>query len=163
LAVEIAGVTDSEIDTPALKKIKLRQTLNARLGEGVVGDEDQSAMMLDERTRNMVEEMFAERFAQVPTGPIKASHTVAPADDPEAAPKLDELAYAADLWSRMLAIEPVGEQDLAALAAARASIISDAFLASGEFDAKRVIIAEPKQVTSEDGEWVVLELGVAPD
>lgn len=163
LVVEIAGVTDNNIDIPALKKIQLRQTLNERLGEGLVGDEDQSAMMLDERIRNMVDEMFTERFPDVDTAPLKASHEVAPADDPEAQPQLDELAYATDLWNQMLEAEPVSDEDLKALSIARATVISDAFLAGGEFDAKRVIIVEPKQVTSEDGEWVVLELGVAPD
>lgn len=163
LAIEIAGVTDSEIDTMALKKIRLLQTLNDRLGEGLVADEGQNTMMLDERIRNMVENMFKGRFPEVFTDPLKEAHKAPPVDDPEGELKLDELAYVTDLWNQMLAAEPVSEQDLTDLADARAGAIKDTFLASGEFDAQRVIITTPKQVTSEDGEWIVLELGVTSD
>jgi hypothetical protein len=45
----------------------------------------------------------------------------------------------------------------------RAEVIRTAFLASGQFDENRVVIAEPQQVESEDGEWVKLELAVASD
>ena len=40
--------------------------------------------------------------------------------------------------------------------------LSTAFLAGGPFDESRVVIAPSKQVSSEDGEWVTLELAVAP-
>ena len=76
---------------------------------------------------------------------------------------LDDLAYATDLWNRLLDSEVVGEQDLADLASARAQVISSAFLADGQFDESRVVIAPSVEVESEDGEWVRLELAVASD
>ena len=57
----------------------------------------------------------------------------------------------------MLGSEVIDEQDLEELANARAEVISTAFLASGEFDQNRVIIAASKKVESGDSEWGNLE------
>jgi len=162
LAVEISGVVDPNIDIPALKFIRLRNTANERLGEGL-DDRDEGAMMLDVEIRALVEVMFVERFPDIPPESLKAAHTAPPADDPEAKPVLDELAYATDLWNRLLESEVISDKDLADLATARAEVIRTAFLANGQFDASRVVIAESQQVESEDGEWVKLELKVASD
>jgi hypothetical protein len=162
LVVEISGVTDSEVDTPALKNIRLRQIVSERLGEGL-GSENEQSLMLDERIRNQVEELYKERFPNVSTDELQEKHKVPPADNPEAEPQLDELAFATDLWQQLLDAEVISVADLEELASARAEAIRSAFLASGEFDEKRVVISESKQVTSEDGEWVVLELAVASD
>jgi len=53
--------------------------------------------------------------------------------------------------------------DKRAMAQARAGAIKTAFLASGQFDESRVVIAEPGDAESEDGQWVTLELAVAPE
>lgn len=162
LSVEISGVTDSAVDAPALKEIRLRQIASERLGEGLAG-KDQQSLMLDERIRNLVEEMFKERFPDVSTDELQDKYKAPPEDDPEGVAKLDELAYATDLWQQLLAAEIITDEDLENLANERAEVIRNAFLASGEFDEKRLVIAASKQVTSEDGEWVVMELGVAAD
>ena len=64
---------------------------------------------------------------------------------------------------RLLASEPISEQDLAELATARAQAISLAFLASGQFSEERIVIADSVELESEDGEWVVMELAVAAE
>jgi hypothetical protein len=74
---------------------------------------------------------------------------------------LDGLAYAADLRDRLLAAEEITQQDLDALANARAETIRTAFLAADALDAGRVVLEEPTATESEDGEWVVIELAVA--
>jgi len=162
LAVGISGVTDPNIDIPALKLIRLRNVANERLGEGL-DDRDESAMMLDVETRVLVEVMYAERFPDTPPEGLKMAHMTPPADEPEGKPVLDELAYATELWNRLLESEVISDQDLADLASARAEVIRAAFLASGQFDESRVVIAESREVESEDGEWVKLELAVASD
>jgi len=162
LAVEISGVFDPNIDVPALKFIRLRDVANERLDEGL-GDRDENTMMLDEEIRAVVELLFIERFPDIPPESLKLTHTVPPAGDPEGKPALDELAYATDMWNRLLESEDVSDQDLADLATARAEVIRTAFLASGQFDENRVVLAESKEVESEDGEWVKLELAVASD
>jgi len=162
LTVEISGVSDQVIDIPALKLIRLRNLAGQRLGEEL-GDEEHETMMLDAGIRVVLEIMFNERYPDIPLDSLKLEHMAAPADDPEGKQVLDNLAYAADLWKRLLASEVINTQDLAELAQARALAIRTAFLASGQFDKGRVVIAAPKEVESEDGEWVRLELAVVPD
>jgi len=162
LVVEISGVTDRNIDVPALKLIRLRDTANERLEEGL-DEKDDQAMMLDVEIRAVVEILFTERFPETPLDTLKTEFTAPPADDPEGKPVLDDLAFATDLWNRLLDSEVIGEQELADLAGARAQVISSAFLADGLFDESRVVIAPSVEVESEDGEWVRLELAVASD
>jgi len=160
LAIEISGVMDPVTDTDALKKLKLIEQARQRLGVDV-SPADDTSMMLDEKIRAVVENMFGERFPEVNREDIRASHVAPPADDPDARPVLDELAYATDLWNRLLEAETVSGEELAELANARARVIRDAFLADGAVTADRVLISEVQTVESADGEWVVLELAVA--
>jgi len=162
LQIEIGGVTDRNIDIPALKFIKLRSIASERLGEGL-DDQDDDSLMLDEEIRAVVELMFSERFPDVPLESLKTAHTAPPLEDPDGKPVLDKLAYATELWSRLLEAEVISNQDLADLANARAEAIRAAFLASGQVDEGRIALAEPAEVESEDGEWVMLELGVVSD
>lgn len=162
LIIEIAGVVDPAIDTVALKKSRLIAEARTLLGEELDAEDDR-AIMLDERIREVVRTMFRERFPDVDTGPIKAQHTHPPEDDPEGTATLDELAYATALWDRLVESEPVGDTELMALATARAQSIGDAFISSGEIPADRIVIVQPKEVQSEDATWVVLELSVAPN
>jgi uncharacterized protein involved in outer membrane biogenesis len=162
LVVEISGVTDAAIDVPALQNINLRQRAEQLLEKGL-GDEDNEVMMLDVEIRSVVESLFIERFQTVNLQELKAKHSGPGADDPEGNPVLDELAYATDMWHQLLESEVVSDEDLTGLANARAEVISAAFLANGQFDPSRVVISEPKEVESEDGEWVTLELSVASD
>lgn len=162
LVVEISGVTDRNIDVPALKLIRLRNTANERLDQDLSEQDDQS-MMLDVEIRSLVETMFVERSPSASLDDIKSQHMAAPADEPEGEPVLDELAYATQLWDNLLEMEVVSEQDLTELANSRAEIINQAFLANGDVDPGRVVIAEPTEVESEDGEWVTLELSVVSD
>jgi hypothetical protein len=162
LSIEIHGVTDPAIDIPALKYNHLRDIVVERLG-GDGGGEDAENMMLDQEIRGLLESLFSERFPDIPLETLKAPHMKAPPGDPEAEPILDDLAYSAELRDRLLASEPVTEQDLAGLANARAQAVSTAFLASGQFSEDRVVIADAVELESEDGEWVVMELAVAAD
>ena len=162
LVVEISGVSDPEIDIPALQYIHLRQLAEQRLEKDLTED-DQTTLMLDVEIRAVVETMFRERFPEISLESLKPAYMAIPAGDPEAKPELDELAFATELWNRLLASEVITEQDLQELASARATVISTAFLASGEFDQSRVVIAPPKTAESADGEWVKLELAIASD
>jgi len=162
LTIEISGVTSRAIDVPALKFIRMRDIANERLDEGL-GDQLNENMMLDEEIRAVVEALFTERFPAIPPQSLKAAHTAPAADDPEGEPILDELAWAVDMWERLLASEVISDQDLGDLASARAQAIKAGFLANGQVDGSRIIIAEPKEVESEDGEWVKLELAVSSD
>jgi len=162
LKIEISGVSDADIDVAALKFFHLRDIANERLEENM-GDTNDSNMMLDVEIRAMVEVLFTERFPDIPLESIKAQNTTPPANDSKDKPVVDELAYATDLWDRLLVAQVISDMDLANLANARAEVIRTAFLASGQVDESRIVIAAPKEVESDDGEWVKLELAIASD
>jgi hypothetical protein len=160
LSVEIPPVFDPRIDIPALQFEQLKGAVIERLGSGD-GDPEGEFRMLNDRVRGILEDLFVERHPEVTLESVKQAYLAPPAGDPDGKPVLDELAYAAELRDRLLASETIGQDELAALASARADSVRQAFLASGEFDTARVVLAEPVQTESEDDEWVVMELGVA--
>jgi len=161
IVLEIAGVYDTVVDTPMLQFFGLRNTVLERLGREFDGSSfDDRDDMLSAELGTVLEDLHRERFPGTDLETIRAAHRVAPANDPNAAPQLDELAYAADLRDRLLESEPVSEAELTALAQARAAAIRDAFVASGALSEDRVRVSEPAAVESEDTDWVVLELAV---
>jgi hypothetical protein len=160
LTVEISGATDPGIDIPALQYQHLRKTVIDRLGDDSAVP-DEKILMVDVEVRKILEALFLERFPETPLESLKAGFMAPPANDSEAAPELDVLAYSGGLRDRLLESEVIDAQDLEALATARAEAIHVAFLAGGTFDESRIVIAEPGEAESEDGEWVVMELGVA--
>lgn len=161
IEMEISGVYDPGVDTPALKYFRLRDLVFSRIEDAEPSDGE--IEMLDEDIRDTLEAIYLERFPGSNLDDLKALHVHAPADDPEGKPELDPLAYAAELRDRLLESEPVTAQDLADLAGQRARVVQEAFLAAGALDPGRIVIADPSEVESEDGEWLVMELGVAAD
>ena len=162
LSVAIAGAYDSAIDVPALQYQRLRATVLERAGREYESDDDELRMLIDE-VRVALEAIHSERFPDVPLENLKAAHRAPPEGDPEGEPVFDELAYAAELRDRLLAAEEITAGDLEALANARAEAVRTAFLDQPDFEPARIVIEAPAAVESEDGEWVVMELGVAAE
>lgn len=160
LNVEIKGAVAHEIDRPALKYNALRSALTAGLNESAAA-ELSDVDILDQRLFKPLTSLFRERFPDTSLKGVRAQHKKPPVDDPEGKPVFDQLAYAADLRDRLLATTDIGEEELTALAHARAQAIKEAFLADG-YDASRVVVAEPETVKAEDEQWVKFELGVVP-
>jgi len=162
LRIEIKGPYDSEVDKPKLQFFSLREQVISRLGQEAVNPADERGM-LDEEIRAILESLLLERFPEQSLPDLKTVHTRPPVDNPEGKPVLDQLAYATDLRDRLLASEVITAQDFEQLAKDRAEAIRSAFLADENFDADRVVIAGTTKTESDDGEWVVTELGVAAD
>ena len=160
LAIEVSGAFDPAVDGPALQKIRLRTQIETRLGRAA-SSSGNDVEMLDTEIRDVLENLFTERFPGESLDELKAAHTAPPADKPDAEPVFDQLAYATTMWERLLAGEEIGAADLKNLAQDRAAAIRDAFLQDDAFDPARVVFTETREVESEDGEWVVMELGVA--
>jgi hypothetical protein len=72
---------------------------------------------------------------------------------------MDWTAYSGELIDRLLPAQPIGAAELEQLAAQRAQAILDAMMERG-MPPERAQIVESQAVESEDGEWVVTELGV---
>jgi len=157
LSVEISGGFDPKIDTAALKYSALRRALILKKSDenGELSDID----ILDERLFKPLKVLFDEHFPDISLKSIRNANKKPPVDDPEGRLELDELAYAADLRDRLLETVVITEENLIALAQARAEAIKEAFLAD-EFDVSRIEMAEPEKVESKDGHWVKFELGV---
>jgi hypothetical protein len=162
LTVEISGAFDPAIDRPALQYARLRDEVIGRMGQDSE-EVDFTAIRLDIEIRMVLEQLFRERFPDMPLETLQASSMAPPPDDPDGKPVLDELAYTADLRDRLLASESITDEDLAMLAMRRAEAISQGFLATGLLGEDRLSIADPEPRESEDGEWVILELGVQAD
>ncbi len=160
LVVEVSGVIDPTIDIPALKYIHLHAILLTLLGEDSKENDDET-MLLDTETRPLLESLFKERYPDAQLATLKAQYMTPATNEAESKAVLDELAYVAKLKDRLMAAEIIGEHELVGLAQARAEIIKTAFRASGKLDEHRVRIVKPREVVSEDGEWVKLELAVA--
>ena len=160
LSIEVSGAYAPTADTPRLQYFRLYDLAMERLGNAPGGSEGETEMFPDE-VRAILEVMHQERFPEIDLDALKASHTGPAADDPEGKPELDELAYAQDLWGRLLTSEEITSVELQNLADQRAEAIRSAFLATGEFDEARISLGEAEEVESEDGEWVVVELGIA--
>jgi hypothetical protein len=159
LGLEISGVYDPAVDKPALQFVRLRATVFERLGRDPTQEGD-SGSMLDEDVLAVLEALFAERFPGGSLSEIQAANSSPPLDDPEGKHQLDQTAYIGSLRDRLLESEPVGPVELEALAAQRAETVADAFLAGG-LDPARVSQGAVLESESEDGEWVLMELGVA--
>jgi hypothetical protein len=160
LVVEIGGVYDPVLDTPALQQFRLREIALERMGREAGEREGTDVEMMDEEIRATLETLYTERFPDSSLDMLKAEYTTPPADS-KGKPELDQLAYSAGLWKRLWASEPIGQAELEALADQRAAALQEAFLVSGEFDPARVTVIAPSKVESEDGKWVSLELGMA--
>ena len=162
LAVEINGVYDPGTDRRALQFLRLRETIWTRLGRNPAeqgsGDE-----MLDQEILVMYESLYSERFPDSPLAELKAAHSATPADDPEGTPVLDSTAYSGALRDRLVDSEPVGTPEFEALANQRAQVVYDAFLEDGSLGEDRVRMGESAPVDPGEGEWVVMELGIAID
>ena len=160
LAVEINGVYDPAKDRRALQFFRLRETVWTRLGRNPAeqggGDE-----MLDQEVLGVYESLYSESFPDSPLAELKAAHSAPPADDPEGAPVLDSTAYSGALRDRLVDAEPVGKAELETLADQRAQVVYEAFLEDGSLDEDRVRMGESAPVDLGEGEWVVMELGVA--
>lgn len=153
LKVEVTGPYDPEIDIPRMQYFRMRDEALGRLGQQAA-DPDEEIEMRDDEIRSVLEDLFKERFPQIPLSSAKDRHRGESGD-------LDELAYANDLWDQLLQSESISNDDLVSLAQARANAIRDAFLENGEFSEDRISLAPPAQAESPGDEWVVTELGVA--
>ena len=72
-----------------------------------------------------------------------------------------EVAVESSVWAQQLKLQQ--PRILEALAGARAEVVGNAFLNQSDFEPARIVIEAPTAVESEDGEWVVMELGVVAE
>ncbi|MCP4333687.1 MAG: DUF748 domain-containing protein [Gammaproteobacteria bacterium] len=168
-SVIIAGVSDSTADGLALRTDQLNQILQLRIDE-LAASGDAELQYADQR-RMALEQLYTEQLtAEVATQKLEAlqmqfTTLVEVEGQAEPQPSLDGLAYANELHNQLIELQPIAENDLAALASARAGSLKTALLAIDETLQDRVVIAENEPVTREDGESIEMKvtLGSASD
>ncbi|WP_070988411.1 DUF748 domain-containing protein [Halofilum ochraceum] len=155
LAIELPGPYAPELDRPALQRQRARAALVERLDEAGVEVANPSLSAAD--TRNTLEAMFADRYPRRSLAEVRERFTTAESDEE---PEFDAAEYREHLAAEVSAAEEVTEEDLAALAQARADAVRSYILGEGDpsVEPGRVRWLAPAEVEADDS--VVLEIGL---
>jgi len=179
LLLTVAGVYDETADTEALQEQfldrRIEQRMNPAADTSLTIDDGQGGRDTADAAApsgSAAAAGAAEPGAAVPrTEVLESLYREAHPGDDDAAQlylavlrlqhtqeeQFDELAYADALRTALLPLEPVSEQDLQALASARAAAIRDHLGSVDGALAARITTAEPVAAELEDG-WIGLEL-----
>ena len=169
LVLELAGPFDPDVDGLALKRQSAIEQLAVWLREK--GREVSTPDLTEESTQDAMEAIFSSAYSETSLSEIRERFTSKQDEDPKGSSEFDAVAYRAHLAEEVIAAQPVTDADLAALGQARAAAVRDVLLANASNDQeegsavepKRVLLAEPKKVESENDEQVVMEVGLALD
>jgi hypothetical protein len=162
LALTVAGPAAPAIDRPVLQEQRLEQLLEERLA-----GQDPNELTLDAE-RKVLEALWTEQqpgpAPEASLETLRAAHTSAPAENTDTEPVFDETAYLAELRSRLAAAQAVLDEDLQALAQARATAVSTALLEAQPELAGRIVTESPAFIEADPAaDYVPLELGVSID
>lgn len=168
LVVELAGPFQAEVDSLALKRGQAIEALTEHLREA--GREVSSPDLTNESTQDAVEAMFTGLYPEADLDEIRERFTRAPEEAAEGGAGFDAVAYRSHLAERVIAAQTVTNADLAALGGARAAAVRDVLLQEGTtseggeaVEPDRIRLDEPEAVEAEEGERVVMEVGLAAD
>jgi hypothetical protein len=145
LGLQIGGVYAPEADAAALKSDMVDKAVEER----IAGADDEA--MYAEQRREAVEELISESLAD--TGPAtildetRIAHTTVDDDGKE---QFDAVAYTEALRTRLIEAEPLGEEQLLSLAAARADSVRQAIVEANAELGTRVETEAPTTVDVED-------------
>ncbi len=168
LVLELPGPYHQELDRPALQRRKALEALAERLREK---DRDASSPSLTaEATEDVVRGMFVRLYPEASLKDVRQQFTRSEEEVPEGYPQFDAVAYRNHLAERVIAAQNISTANLAALGKARAAAVQEALLQKGAdsqeaagVEPDRVRLTEPKVVTSEEDEQIVMEVGVATE
>jgi len=158
LALELHGVSDSVVDTLALKAEKLDALIEARLSDAAGGDVD----LTDTSERQM--EILENIFSALPSATeapanleaLRSQFTTAPAETE--APVFDQLAYSAELRRQVIELQDIADAELVELANKRSANTRDAITAVASDLVTRIVIGEPEAVELSQDEAVHMKV-----
>jgi hypothetical protein len=154
LALKVSGVVAPEADRNALQVQRLDAQLEER--RAALAADGQAGVDL---TRQALEAVYGETVAGADLASLQLQHTAPPATEGEAG-VLDEPAYLAELRERLLAAQVITDQELAALAKARAAAVTEAMATSEAETPLSLSQGETAEVEPDDGGEIPLELAV---
>jgi hypothetical protein len=158
LVVEVQGWADPAADGGALKQRKLDDLLAAVAGSH--GDGGQKPVESGDGLINpspSVAEAYDAFFGAGSAAAVRAGLAAAagsPANDGSAnptPPAVDPAAYEAELHARLLAAQPVSDEELVALAYARGQQVMDALVRDGGVEAERIFVRRGEIARADEG------------
>lgn len=160
LVLEFAGPFSRTFDGPTLKHHKAVEALRQSLTEA--GQEDPDLRLTSTSNQAAVEALFTSYYPESDLELVRARFT-------EGETEFDALAYRNYLANQVVAIQPITEEDLEAIANARATAVRDALVNNTSEDsasdehgitADRVRILEPEDQDSVEEERITMEIEV---
>jgi hypothetical protein len=154
LALGIAGVADAEADGLALRTARLDQMLEQRISE-LTASSEASTQYADLR-RMALEQLFGDQqsveLPEQQLEKLRQQFTTLVEVEGQAEPvaRFDGLAYTQELRDRLIALLVIDDQELTALANARAEALRTALLAIDATLQDRIRIDDPVAVTRAD-------------
>ncbi len=159
LALELPAPYAADADRPVLQRQRARAAMVERLDQAGIDVANPSLQAAE--TSETLEAMFADRYPQRALADVRERFTTAEDDE---APEFDAAAYREHLATEVTAAQTVTEEDLEALAQARADAVRNFILGEGDAPAiepDRVRRMAPVEVEANGA--VVLEIGLAAD
>ena len=182
LKVEVPASYDPKVDADALKRAALRREIAKRAGFEVKAEDPAAPISIeDQRTRDAMRALFAERFSEEALEQLKAeaeAKAAAAAENGKPAPRIpvferlrkfargepqvaDLTPFYRELGRRLLAAQPLPEGALEELAQHRAESIAAALKEAG-LDAARISQTQPKPAAKAEQKQVLVQLSLAP-
>ena len=163
LRLEISGVIDREVDTLALRKMRVEERIEER-ATTETGEEDEAGYA--RRRFEAIEALYMEMSGDT-ENTIKAvrdgfTTTAVDEDTGEEAAQFDELAYTTELQNRLAENEPITEEALVELARLRAENTHAAVIeADPALDARISIVDLREEESDKDAESVRMKVSLS--
>jgi hypothetical protein len=161
LVLQFGGVVDPEADGVALRTASVETEIERRIAT-LTGEETDGAMYTGNRFE-VIEQMYRE--SEITADPnaslaeIRDEYTSSAATDASGAEeKFDALAYAEHLRRLLVDRQPLSDEDLSELAAARAANAREAIVAASPELGARIEVVESTTVSRDAGEPVRMQM-----
>ncbi len=156
LTLIVPPTLDQERDRKAAQQAAVAARVDAQMS--IKEQRDETPDMFVRRQRKVLENLYKASVENADLKAIKQDFT-RPLEA-GARPKLDEVAYSAELRRRLVERELISDQQLESLAAERAQRTVNEILLASESLSNRILIGEPVITQSTDPQWVLMKMAL---
>jgi hypothetical protein len=169
LVLQVPGVVDRERDGFALRTLKLDQLLEERVA---ALQNEEADGQLAEQQQAVLEALYAETAGGSDAGmelaALREEYTTsadvdADANNGDAEPQFDAVAYANELRRQLIEWQEVTEEELATLANQRAGNTREAIIGINPQLEERVMVGKPQAVEGDEDEPVKMKVTLTAD
>lgn len=151
----------TESDRQALQASLVAERINQRIDQLPDGESS-----LTDRRVAVLETLYGEAGLQPELAAVQLANQVETSvtnpltGEPLISKQLDVQAYVADLRGRLVAVEPISEDQLAGLAQARRDAVRQYLLTDGQLPDTQLADAAAQSVEPDDDGWLMMEFGL---